>query len=195
MKAVQNVSGQAIVFGHWNFWNDLHKSGKNLKSFAKKQDVKWILGHEHNPNKIDDIGYYLGVMNPKIFGESQGRVMKVGSSIKFLSYPDSEVFIKGYYTDEEVDMPDIEKPERTYLKVYTDDSNKLKEIKAKYEDMNLRHFSMPLIQKEEIAEDVSFEEHINKTVDDHVVEAIKANEFNPDELMPVHQEIKEKTPL
>ena len=188
---------QVIVFGHWYFWNELHQSGRKLKRFASKFDnVKWVLGHDHSPRKINDIGFYLGVMNPKVFGETQGRVMRLeGKEYSFLKYPTGETFIKGYLTEDEKDLPDIEEPERTYLKIYTDDPDKIPKIKDKYEDIGLRHFSMPLVQKEEIGQDITFEEHVNKTVDDHIIEAMEANDFDTNELMPTHQEVKEKTPL
>lgn len=208
-KAVKTVINdtkgkkQIIVLGHWHFWNDLRNSGKRLLPFAKqtnsKYGVLWILGHEHSPNKIINnkktLGYYLGCMNPVQFGERQGKVMMINnknSKPQYFDYPFGEKFIIGSYTKEEKNLPEIKDPEKTYLRIITDDLSKTDEIKEIYEGINLRHFTIPFKPSEKTKKEKEFKVATKaKTEDDYMITACEANDLNPKEIMPYHNKVKE----
>jgi len=138
---------KVLILGHWNFYNKLYKSGKMLKNFAKRigDKVKWILGHEHNPNFFKE-GAYLGCLSPNEFGQKQGKIMVVDDGeYKFWDYPAKERFLEL----EEDDLPnEFDNPERTYLKIITNDPERTEELKEKYSD--LAHCSVKYdVEKEE----------------------------------------------
>jgi calcineurin-like phosphoesterase family protein len=198
IKAAIKKDKPVYVLGHWSFYNSLHKSGRELLEFAKvaaKRNVTFFLGHEHNPNKITyegtDLGYYIGCVNPKIFGERQGRMLEINQNgYSFKGYPFGEKFVKMEYSGE---LPDFDNPEETYLKVYTTDINDVELIDNKYGDKPFPHFSIPIIRKSEEVNEISVDGNIKtKDTDDYILEAIEKNEFDPDNLMPLHNKIKER---
>lgn len=198
VKAAIKKDKPVYVLGHWSFYNPLHKSGRELLDFAKnaaERNVTFFLGHEHNPNKItyegQHLGYYIGCVNPKIFGEKQGRILEINDSgYNFKDYPFGEKFAKIEYSGK---LPDFDNPEETYLKVYTSDINDVEIIEEKYKDKGFPHFSIPIIREAEDVNEISIDGDIKtKDVDDYVLEAIEKNEFDPDALMPLHNKIKER---
>ena len=199
IKAAVKKEKPVYVLGHWSFYNPLHKSGREILEFAKmaaQRNVTFFLGHEHNPNKItyqgEHLGYYIGCANPKVFGERQGRMLEINSNgYSFKEYPFGEKFVKLEYGVDE--LKKFDNPKETYLKVYTSDINDVGLIEEKYQDKGFPHFSIPIIRRSEDVESLELDKDVKtKNTDDYIIEAIEKNEFNPDELMPIHQVIKER---
>lgn len=187
----QKDNRQVVVVGHWNFYNDLWNSGKKLNQFAYEMapQVKWLLGHEHNPNEINIsgkfIGYYLGCFNPNRFSEKQGNVIVFDDGKpEVISYPEGEQFIVASTNDK----INITNPELTYLRLVTHDLEEAEKWTEKYQD--LAHFSVKYepITKEE-AEEIKERAEI-KSIEDYLAEACNELEFDEDEIGPYHQRVK-----
>lgn len=204
---------QIIVLGHWQFYNELYHNGFKLQGFAcemfDRSNVRWILGHVHNPSEIiidgKQIGYYLGVMNPKQFGEKQGKILLLDTKQKsemLTDYPFGEAFIEVVYTGGGFDwdeswVPEIKYPDTTYLKVITSDlsfSPVIEETIMKRYGKRLRYFSIsyrPADKMPETEGNVSVVKE-TKSLERYMIDACKRKGFDPNLTLPFHQKVMER---
>ena len=174
-----NLSGQTdYCLGHWNFYNSNWKTGKKMKP---RSDVRYILGHDHNPKTRGNVKY-IGCMNPLRFGEKQGEVLAFDDGeVKVWDYPFGEKFI---VTDEEIE---VDEPKNTYMKLVVDNLSESERLKEKYS--NLAHFSIKYDTDNNIGTDVVEPESNIKTHTDYLEEACEELGYDPDELKDYHNKI------
>lgn len=183
VKSAINTDKKVLVLGHWNFYSDLYKSGKKLKLFAKAHpEVKWILGHEHNPQK-HDWGFYLGVISPVKFRERQGKYMVIDDGVTFKDYPASEQFIIIEHDQD----PFIDYPEHSYVRVETKREELIEKIREHYSDANKLIINLVVEDKER--EQVTLS---NRTHEDYILMTCDAYEKDKDQIMEDHQRVKEE---
>lgn len=183
---------KVLVLGHWNFYNKLYKSGKRLLNFAKRlhknKPLKWVLGHEHSPSFFPS-GAYLGCLSPNEFGQKQGKIMVVDNgSYDFWDYPEGERFLE---LDEDELPNSFKNPERTYLKITTDDPEKTQELEEKYS--NLAHCSVKY--DVEGAQEVGVEGTCEEIKDEryYFEKVCEVFEYDIKELAPLHEAIKNES--
>ncbi len=186
----QKGSKPIIVFGHWNFFNQQYQEGKKLQNFAAKhENIKWVLGHEHNPRKLK-YGAYLGPLQPVQFRERQGKVMKIkNGKVSFIEYPWGEKF--KIITADEDPLQQIENPELTYLRVETKKEGMSEKIREYYTEQGVQHLIINLVMKD-VKERKELESLSKRDLEDYVRLASEAHDYDPEEIMPKHQEVKEE---
>lgn len=182
---------KVLVLGHWIFYNQFWDSGKRLTDFAEKlhkqgEPIKWILGHEHSPEGFP-YGMYIGCLSPLEFGQKQGKIMVIEDGrYDFWNYPEGEKFIELKDTN----LPDsFETPERTYLKIITDNPERTGELKDKYS--HLAHCSV----KYDVSETDQETKSENLDIKDeqyYFSKACESFDYDENELAPLHSKIKKE---
>lgn len=108
-KAVETRK-KTVVFGHWNFYNEMMGGKKISPDWVLKmaeKGVQFFLGHLHNPEPIliqeKIVGRYLGVLSPLRFKEQQGYCLDFdlnAGKITKVHYPRGEEFVEFRYGDD-----------------------------------------------------------------------------------------------